>query len=83
MNMTAIEYDLRSEHPQVNYKTSLQQSLPKLTGSRMLRRTDKLYPVQVVETDGTKVKIHCVGYSDKHDECREEDEVKSLDMSDC
>ena len=67
MNTTAMEYDLRSERPRVNYKTLLEQNLPKLTGGQVSRRTDKLYPVEVVETDGAKVKIHYIRYSDKHD----------------
>ena len=67
-----MEYNLRSNRPRVNYKALLEPKLPKLTaslGGRASRKIDtQLYPVEVVETEGTRVKIHYVGYADKHDE---------------
>ena len=65
-------YNLRSDRPRINYKALLEPKLPKLTassGGRASRKIDtQLYPVEVVETEGTRVKIHYVGYADKHDE---------------
>ena len=58
-------------------KTLLEEKLPKVTGGRVSRQTDKLYPVEVVETDGSKVKIHYVGYADHHNEWREAEEDRS------
>ena len=78
-----MEYNLRRERPKVNYKALLEEKLPKLTGGRASRQTDRLYPVEVVETDGSKVKIHYVGYADKYDEWREAEEVESPDTSVC
>ena len=43
----------------------------------MLRQTDKLFPVEVMKTDGSKVKIRYVGYADKYDKWREVEEVES------
>ena len=40
-----------------------------------LQATNKLYPVKVLERDNRRVKIHYVGYSDVHDECRDEEEI--------
>ena len=64
-------YNLRPR-PRINYKALLELKLPKLTassGGRASRKIDtQLYPVEVVETEGTQVKIHYVGYADKHDE---------------
>ena len=67
-----MEYNLRSDRPRINYKVLLEPKLPKLTassGGRASRKIDtQLYPVEIVETEGTRVKIHYVGYADKHDE---------------
>ena len=77
-----MEYNLRSDRPRINYKALLEPKLPKLTastGGRASRKIDtQLYPVEVVETEGTRVKIHYVGYADKHDEWREAEEVESV-----
>ena len=62
-----MAYNLRRERPKVNYKALLEEKLPKVTGGRVSRQADKLYPMEVVETDGSKVKIHYVGYADHHD----------------
>ena len=75
-------YNLRSDRPRINYKALLEPKLPKLTastGGRASRKIDThLYPVEVVETEGTRMKIHYVGYADKHDEWREAEEVESV-----
>ena len=78
-----MAYNLRRERPKVNYKALLEEKLPKVTGGRVSRQTDKLYPVEVVDTDGSKVRIHYVGYADHHDQWREAEEVESLDTSVC
>ena len=50
---------MRSDRPRINYKALLEPKLPKLTastGGRTSRKIDtQLYPVEVVETEGTRV----------------------------
>ena len=41
-------------------------------------KSDKLFPVKVVEKEGQRVKIHYVGYSIDYDEWREESELESI-----
>ena len=41
-------------------------------------KSDKLFPVKVVEKEGQRVKIHYVGYSTDYDEWREESELESI-----
>ncbi len=35
-----------------------------------------LYPVEVTESEGGRVKIHYIGYSDRHDKWRQEEELQ-------
>ena len=44
----------------LNLKGSRMGSRKKTSASR-----DRLYPIEVVETDGDRVKVHYVGYSDR------------------
>lgn len=57
----------------------LKEKLPRLTRDQTSRQISKLYPVEVVETDGSKIKIHYVGYADKYDEGREVEDVEAID----
>jgi len=51
-------------------------ALPRIRRSR--ERRDKLYPIEVVERQGSRVKIHYVGYNDDNDEWREFSEIVPL-----
>ena len=61
------DYNLRRKHSK-NYRQMSDVDLPrpKRTSSR-----NKLYPISIVERDGSRVKIHYVGYNDGYDEWRE------------
>jgi len=37
---------------------------------------DKLYSIEVVQTDGDKVKVHYIGYSDIYDEWKDKNEIE-------
>lgn len=74
-----MAYNLRREQPKVNYEDEMK--LPRPKRCRVLRQTGKLYPVEVVETDGTRVKIHYVGYADEYDKWREAEEPESSDIT--
>ena len=41
---------------------------------------NKLYPISIVERNGSRVKIHYVGYSDTNDEWREAGDVVTLSL---
>ena len=78
-----MAYNLRSERPKIDYKALLEPKLPKLPGSRAATvKAEKLYPVEVVDRDGTRLRIHYVGYDDRYDEWREAEEVETID-TDC
>ena len=50
-----------------NYKDLSDVHLPRVTRSAHTPR-DKLYPVEVVQTAGSRVKVHYIGYYDSSDE---------------
>ena len=67
-----------------NYRDFLKVNLK---GSRMCGRAfgrktaasrDRLYPIEVVQTDGDRVKVHYIGYSDIYDEWKDKDELEDL-----
>ena len=62
----------------VNYKSLTELSLPK---ARRVQNQEKLYPVEVVEREDNRVKIHYVGYDSSHDEWHEYDDIVHLTTS--
>ena len=67
------KYCLRDLRPQ-NYRNDFQ--LPRLSRcQKKVTNDDKLYPVDIIEKKGNRVKIHYIGYEDEFDEWREEDDV--------
>ena len=62
-------YSLRSKERK-NYREIADIRLPR---PERLQATNKLYPVKVLERDNQRVKIHYVGYSNVHDEWRDEE----------
>ena len=48
-----------------------------LPRSKRTSSKSKVYPISVVERDGSRVKIHYVGYSDSYDEWREVSDIVS------
>ena len=63
-----------------NYKELSCFKLPKSFGKRPRKVAEKLYPVNVIEKQDGRVKIHYVGYEDHFDEWRNEEEVEILDQ---
>ena len=50
-------------------------STVKLLRVSKVSTVSKLYPIEVVESDGSKVRIHYMGYNDSADEWKERNEV--------
>ena len=67
MLMASHTYNLRSAKSR-NYRELSNVNLPRF--ARITQR-HKLYPIEVVERAGPRVKIHYVGYDDSSDEWRE------------
>ena len=63
----------KRQRKEVNYKEVESLKLPRAESIK-----PKLYPVSVTERDSDRVKIHYVGYSEDHDEWRNEEELESL-----
>jgi len=68
----------RSTH-RPNYKFLADIELPK--AKRSCTKKDKLYDVTIVGRQGTKLKVHYVGYGSQHDEWRDEADIIQLDRS--
>ena len=64
---------LRSKR-RINYREASDVRLPR--AERVQARSDKLFPVEVVEDK--RVKVHYVGFSTKYDEWRDESELESV-----
>ena len=71
-------YNLRNSHHKWNYKQINDIALPRIKRSR--ERRDKLYPIEVVERQGSRVTIYCVGYNDDNDEWQEFSEIVPLSI---
>ena len=67
-------YSLRTKERK-NYREMADVRLPR---PERVCNADKLYPIEVLERDGGRVKIHYVGYSDIHDEWRSEEDVSAI-----
>ena len=65
--MASHGYGLRRSRNR-NYKDLSDLHLPRVTRSR---HRNKLYPVEVVERAGSRVKVHYIGYDNTSDEWRE------------
>ena len=60
----------------VNYREMVEIKLPK----RRRAKDNDLYAMSIIHNDGEGwVKIHCVGYSNSHDEWRDETELVPMD----
>lgn len=68
--------NLRSKR-ETSFVHLLDVKLPR--ARRQRENGDKLYPVRVVESSGDRVKIHYVGYAEKHDEWREVNDVVTVE----
>ena len=69
----ANHYNLRASSK--NYRELTAIKLPKACKTS---RKDKLYPIEVVETDGCRGRIHYVGYNDSFDEWRDLSELVDI-----
>jgi len=68
----------RSTH-RPNYKFLADIELPK--AKRSCTKKDKLYAVTIVGRQGTKLKVHYVGYGSQYDEWRDKADIVPLDRS--
>ena len=68
------DYNLRRKHSK-DYRQMNNLDLPR---SKRTSRMNKLYPISIVGRDGSRVKIHYVGYSDAYNEWREAGDVVTL-----
>lgn len=66
---------LRSKR-RINYREACDIRLPR--AERVQAGSDKLFPVEVVEKEDKRVKVHYVGFSTEYDEWREESELESV-----
>ena len=69
-----MAYNLRN-CPEKNYRELLATRLPRAEKTR--HDPERLYPLEVLETDGDRIKVHYIGYSSAHDEWRDADEIAS------
>ena len=75
---TAATGRLRSKK-RINYREASDVRLPR--AERVQAGRDKLYPVEVIEKEDRRVKVHYVGYSTKYDEWREESDLEPVNTS--
>ena len=71
--MASHGYSLRTSRR--NYRELATVKLPKAFKSSS---QDKLYPIEVVETDGSRARVHYVGYNNSNDEWRDLSELVTI-----
>ena len=64
------------EVPRANYKDLADVKLPR---ARPQMTESKLYPVEIVEEEEDRVKVHYIGYDSAHDEWKKKEELEILD----
>lgn len=74
----ALEYNLWKRERQDYWKLADIQLQRQTKGSEI---REKLYPIEVEEREGERVKIHYIGYGDDEDEWREASELVQLSKS--
>ena len=74
MAVRGVNYNLRDRGGR-NYREFSTVKLPRVS---KVSTMSKLYPIEVVESDGSKVRIHYIGYDDSADEWRESTELVKL-----
>ena len=67
-----MAYNLR-ECREKNYKDMYNPPLPRAERTR--HDPERLFPLEVLERDGARVKVHYVGYSSTHDEWRDVEDI--------
>lgn len=67
MSVAGEEIRLRQKTHRVDYKEISDVKLPKAQRTKR-RAVDRLYPVEIVDEDTHRYKVHYVGYSDTYDE---------------
>lgn len=67
-----MAYNLR-ECREKNYKDMCNPRLPRAERTR--HDPERLFPLEVLERDGARVKVHYVGYSSTHDEWRDIEDI--------
>ena len=72
--MAERNYNLR-EGVTRNYRQLSSLKIPRISKTQP---QDKLYPIEVVERNGSRVRIHYVGYDNSADEWREQTDIISL-----
>ena len=65
----------------LNYKEMSEVRLPR--AKRVQKGgDDKLYPIEIIDSERDRVKVHYVGYDSSYDEWRESGDVVPLDSPD-
>ena len=75
--MADHRYNLRMGVSQ-NYRLMSNLKIPRISRTQP---QDKLYPVEVVERNGSQVRIHYVGYANSTDEWREQTDLVPTNSS--
>ena len=78
--MASHGYRLRTSRNR-NYRDLSDVHLPRVTRS-VHKQRDKLYPVEVVQTAGSRVKVHYIGYDDSSDEWHELGDIVTTNRRD-
>ena len=71
-----MAYNLRNR-PRKDYRRLAEPKIPRATRQKKADST-QLYPIEISERQEDSVKIHYIGYSDRHDEWRDPSELVSI-----
>lgn len=79
LSRTTVTRVLRKRLNPPDYKEKKETDLPAAFKKRHLKNNDELYPVEVIEEDLTRYKVHYLGYSSSYDEWKEKEAVVDIE----
>jgi hypothetical protein len=73
--------ELRERTKAINYKEPSESDIPRAKSSKS-KASNELFPIEVVDEDSGRYKVHYVGYSSAHDEWKTKSDIVDLDHDD-
>lgn len=70
------------DRPRANYKEPSESDIPLLKPKKPKSSKSDVFPIEVVDEDATRVKVHYLGYSHSHDEWKPKQDIINLDGDD-
>lgn len=75
--------DLRARTRTIDYKEPSESDIKVPGDTRRSSKHKELFPIEVVEEDTTRYKVHYLGYSSSHDEWKNKADIVDIEHGEC